>query len=247
MTVPVTPVHRAASARRFAMNASDIMVADVVTVTPDETVRDVANILLTRRISGVPVVDKAGRLVGLVSESDLLRRAEAGTEHQKLSWLRLLLDRESLVATYVKEHARKVADVMTRRVITAAPDTPVAEIAAKLERNRIKRVPIVDNGKVVGIVCRSDVLKLVAGAEPQSAAVTTDDSLREKILATMNAEGWSSTSQISVFVRDARVELTGFVEYPIEKTALRVLAENTPGVQAVNDHIGLRRTIAAGV
>lgn len=230
------------------MNASDIMVTDVVTVTPDQTVRDVANILLARRISGVPVLDKAGNLVGLVSESDLLRRAETGTEHQRSSWLRLLLDRESLVATYVKEHARKVEDIMTRRVITAAPNAPASEIAAKLERNRIKRMPIVENGKVVGIVCRSDLLKLMAGAEPQPAATpANDESLRQSILAKINAQDWSMASQVSVFVREAKVELSGIVEYPIEKTALRVLAENTPGVRSVEDHIGLKRSIPAGV
>jgi CBS domain-containing protein len=229
------------------MNASDIMVTDVVTVTPDQTVRDVASILLARRISGVPVVDKAGKLVGLVSESDLLRRAESGTEHQKSSWLRLLLDREALVATYVKEHARKVEDVMTRRVITASPDEPVSEIAARLERNRIKRVPIVRDGRVVGMVCRSDLMKLLARGEPQPASPAGDEALRQSILAKMNAEDWSMTSEISVFVRDAKVELTGLVEYPIEKTALRVLVENTPGVRSVEDHIGLKRSIPAGV
>jgi CBS domain-containing protein len=229
------------------MNASDIMVTDVVTVTPDQTVRDVANILLTRRISGVPVVDKAGKLVGLVSESDLLHRTESGTERHGSSWLRLLLDREALVATYVKEHARKVADVMTRRVITASPDEPVSEIAARLERNRIKRVPIVQDGTVVGIVCRSDLMKLLARAEPQPAVPAGDEALRESILAKMNAQDWSLSSQVSVFVQDAKVELCGMVEYPIEKTALRVLAENTPGVRAVDDHIGLKRSIPAGI
>jgi CBS domain-containing protein len=136
---------------------------------------------------------------------------------------------------------------MTRRVITAAPETPVGEIAAALERNRIKRIPIVANGKVVGIVCRSDLLKLVAGAEVQpAAAAANDESLRQDILAKINAQDWS-LSQVSVFVRDATVELSGMVEYPIEKTALRVLAENTPGVRAVEDHIGLKRSVPAGI
>jgi CBS-domain-containing membrane protein len=144
------------------MNASDVMVTGVITVNPNSKVGEVAELLLAHRISAMPVIDDAGKLVGMVSEGDLLRRSEAETGHERAWWLRLLMGRENLAAEYVREHGRKVADVMTRGVISAEPDTPVADIATLLERHRIKRVPIVQNGKVVGIVSRANLIQALA-------------------------------------------------------------------------------------
>jgi CBS domain-containing protein len=129
------------------MNAADVMVTKVITVGPDACVQDVANMLLTNRISAVPVVDANGKLLGIVSEGDLMRRVEAGTGRRRSWWLSLLTGREPFAAEYVKEHSRRVVDVMTRAVITAKPDTPLRDIANLLERNGIKRVPIVENGR----------------------------------------------------------------------------------------------------
>jgi CBS domain-containing protein len=125
------------------MNASDVMVTNVITVGPDASVQDVANLLLAHRISAVPVVNATGEILGIVSEGDLINRPEAQTSHRRSWWLDALASNESLAAEYVKSHSHQVTDVMTRDVITAAPDTPVAEVAALLEKNRIKRVPIV--------------------------------------------------------------------------------------------------------
>src|SRR3989304_5309077 len=137
--------------RRCSMKAVDIMNSDVITVTLDQSVSEVAEILLTRRISGVPVLDAAGDLVGIVSEGDLMRRADSGTEHHRSWWLRLLMGREGLAQEFVKENARKVADIMTQGVITASPEASLGELADLLERNCIKRVPFVKNHKVIGI------------------------------------------------------------------------------------------------
>jgi CBS domain-containing protein len=228
------------------MKASDIMVADVITVGPDNTVQDVAEILLARRISGLPVIDPHGRLVGLVSEGDLLRRAEAGTEHERSWWLRLLMGRESLAAEYVREHSRKVADVMTRHIIAADPDTPVGAIAALLERNRIKRVPILDDGKVVGIVSRANLLQaLAAMGDRATAQPVADSQLRQNLMERLNAEPWVRASMINITVTNGQVDLWGIVDSQAEKQALRVAVEVTPGVRAVNDNV-IVRPVAAG-
>jgi CBS-domain-containing membrane protein len=224
------------------MKASDIMVTNVVTVTPDRSVQEVAEILLANRISGVPVVDAAGRLVGIVSEGDLMRHADAGTAHHRSWWLRMLMGREGLAAEYVKEHARKVADVMTRDVITATPDTPVGDIADLLERNGIKRVPIVRDGKVVGIISRANLLQALASMRKRMAAeVPTDDAaLRESVLNQLKSEPWMRTSLINVTAHDGKVDLWGIVDSATEKKAIRVAVEATPGVREVNDAMIVR-------
>jgi CBS domain-containing protein len=149
------------------------MVCAVISVRPNARVEEVASILLANRISAVPVIDEQDGLVGIVSEGDLMRRAEAGTERSRSWWLEYLTGKQVLAAEYVKSHSHKVTDVMTRSVITAKPETPLREIAVLLERKRIKRVPIVQNGKVVGIVSRANLLQALAGmparTQPQAA------------------------------------------------------------------------------
>jgi CBS domain-containing protein len=227
------------------MRASDIMVSNVVTVRPDQTVQEVAEILLNRHISGVPVLNAAGELVGIVSEGDLMRHADAGTQHRRSWWLRLLMGREGLAYDYIKEHARKVEDVMTRDVITASPDTTVSEIAELLERNRIKRVPIVKDRKVVGIVSRANLLHALAAMRKQVATQkpVADAELRESVLARLKAEPWMRTSLINVTAHDGVVDLWGVVDSANEKHAIRVAAEITPGVRTVNDGIIVRPVI----
>src|SRR6476620_6526898 len=144
------------------MKASDVMVSNVITVGVNASIGEVAAILFNNNISGVPVVGDKGELVGIVSEGDLIRGPEPGTSKRHSWWLELLSNERTLAAEYVKSHSRKVADVMTSDVITAKPDTPLGEIAAMLERNRIKRVPIVEGGKIVGLVSRANILQALA-------------------------------------------------------------------------------------
>jgi CBS domain-containing protein len=167
------------------MKAADVMVRNVITVGPDACVQDVAHILLTARISGVPVVGSNGELVGIVSEGDLMRRVEAGTGRRRPWWLAIFTGKEGLAMEFIREHSRKVADVMTRHVITAAPDTPLWKIANLLEKNAIKRVPIVEDGKVVGIVSRANLLQALASLSKRAEVATgTDDSqIRDKVLS----------------------------------------------------------------
>jgi len=150
------------------MKAADVMVSNVITAGVNASIDEVATILLKNHISGAPVLGENGDLVGIVSEGDLLRRPEIGTTKRHSWWLELLSNNWALANEYIKSHSRKVADVMTRDVITAKPDTPLGDVAAILERNRIKRVPIVEGGKLVGIISRANILQALASATKNS-------------------------------------------------------------------------------
>ena len=224
------------------MKAADVMVTMVITVGPEACVQDVAHILLSARISGVPVVGENGELLGIVTEGDLMRRVETGTGRQRPWWLVLFAGREALAAEFIKEHSRNVTDVMSRDVITAAPDTPLSKIASLLEKAAIKRVPIVEGGKLVGIVSRANLLQALASLSKQVEVTTqpNDSQIRDKVLAQLRTEPWTKPSLINVIVQDATVELWGIVESASEKKAVRIAAEVIPGVRAVNDNLIIR-------
>jgi CBS-domain-containing membrane protein len=223
------------------MKAADVMVTNVITVGLDASVQHVAEILLGARISGVPVVGAGGELLGIVSEGDLMHRAEAGTGRRRPWWLAAFLGKEALAAEFVKEHSRRVTDVMTREVVTATPQTSLSDIANLLEKNAIKRVPIVKDDKVVGIVSRANLLQAlaVAGKKLEGTA-PSDDSIRDRVITQLDAEPWTRPSLINVIVQDGTVELWGIVDSASEKKAVRIAAEVTPGVRAVNDNLIIR-------
>ncbi len=220
------------------MKARDVMVSPVITTKPSTSVREVAQILLAHHISALPVVDDAGKLVGIVSEGDLMRRADLGTERHRSWWLAALFaEEEALAAEYVKQHSKKVADVMTKRVVTASPGAALGEIASLLERHSIKRVPIIDNGAIVGIVSRANLIQALAGDRKGADAPVPDAALREKLMAHLKAQPWAHTSLLNVTVNDGVVDIWGITRSEAEKKALRVAAETTPGVRAVNDNV----------
>jgi CBS domain-containing protein len=220
------------------MKARDVMVSPVITTKPSASVREVAQILLTHHISAVPVVDDAGKPVGIVSEGDLMRRADLGTERHRSWWLAALFaEEEALAAEYVKQHSKKVADVMTKRLVTASPDAPLNEIAGLLERHSIKRVPIVANGVIVGIVSRANLIQALAGDRKALDVPVPDAALRDKLMAHLKAQPWAHTSLLNVTVNDGIVDIWGITRSEAEKQALRVAAETTPGVRAVNDNV----------
>src|SRR6516165_9793154 len=167
------------------MKARDVMVPTVITVGVDASIGEVADTLLSHHISGAPVVNKKGELVGVVSEGDLMRRPETGTTRRPSWWLALLSSDRASATEYIESHSRKVADVMTRDVISATPDTSLGHIAALLERNRIKRVPILEAGRLVGIVTRANILQALASATKKllSLANADDSDLRKKVVA----------------------------------------------------------------
>ena len=220
------------------MNASDVMVSAVITVDPNANVQEVAELMLRNRVSAVPVVGAGGKLVGIVSEGDLINRPESQTIHRKSWWLEAIASKEAQAASYVKSHSRKVADVMTRDVITASPETPVAEVAALLEKKGIKRVPIMEDGKIVGIVSRANLLQGLASTREKAIYTPPDDSsIRDNVMKGLTKEGWARPSLLNVTVHDGIVDLWGLVESQTEKDAVRVLAEVAPGVRAVNDNL----------
>jgi len=228
------------------MKASDVMVSNIVITTPDATVREVANLLLVNQISAVPVVSAIGELLGIVSEGDLINRPENETRHRKSWWLEALASNESLAAEYVKSHSRRVSDVMTRDVITAHPDTSVAELASILESNGIKRVPIVQDGKLLGIVSRANLLRALARVGDRMPDARPDDAaIRQDLMARLDRERWARPALISITVFEGRVDLWGIVESQAEKQAVHVLAEVTPGVRAVNDNLMIRPVASA--
>jgi CBS domain-containing protein len=220
------------------MKAADVMVSAVISVRPTARVEEVARILLANHISAVPVIDEEGELLGIVSEGDLMRRPEAGTERRRSWWLEHLTGKQILASEYVKSHSHKISDVMTRSVITATPDTPLGDIATLLERNRIKRVPIVQNGKVVGIVSRANLLQALATLPTKGAttAHTDDSEIRDQVLSRLNAELWRP-SLLNVTVHDGSVDLWGFVTSNDEKKAARIAVEAIVGVKSINDHL----------
>jgi len=219
------------------MKAADVMVSAVISVRPNARVEDVASILLAHRISAVPVINEEGELVGIVSEGDLMRRAETGTERRRPWWLEYLAGKQVLAADYIKSHSHRISDIMTRSVVTAAPDTPLGDIATLLERNRIKRVPIVQNGQVVGIVSRANLLQALASVSKDVAAANGDDSqIRDQVFSRLNAELWRP-SMLNVTVHNGTVDLWGCVTSNDEKKAARLVIEEIPGVKAINDHL----------
>src|SRR6516165_4184938 len=222
------------------MRARDIMVTDVISVGPEASVRDVAKILLANRISAAPVIDDQGRLVGIISEGDLVRRTELGTHYRRSWWLELIsgINKEALAKRFLKSHGRKVRDVMTTNVVTAKPTTPLRDIATVLEKNRIRRVPIVVKGQVVGIVSRANIIQALAGLREEPERTTTSDSIiRKKVMKQIKSGKWSKGSLLNLTVHDGKVRLWGVVDSEAEKQAVRVAAELVKGVKAVENNV----------
>ncbi len=231
------------------MRARDIMSTDVVCINAKESVFDAAELLLGAGVSAAPVINDKGTVVGIVSEADLLRRVEIGTTAKK-SWLARLVDSEGAAAhDFVAAHGRRIADVMTREVVTAGEDEPLRGLVDLLERHKIKRIPIVrDDGVLAGVVSRSDLLRAVLSREPdQPVLQPTDRALRELVVAALEGHPWTSKWPVNVFANDGVVHLWGFVEGEEVRKAYRVAAENVPGVRRVKNHLrGLPASVAMG-
>src|SRR5271165_3065267 len=191
------------------MRAVDVMTPEVITVRENASVCEVAKLLAKHGISAVPVVDSANRVIGMVSEGDLLHRAETGTEHRRAWWLDLLASTDQLAHDYIKSHAETVSDVMTRDVFSVTDATPVADIAVLLETNGIKRVPVVRDGKLVGIVSRANLVQALAMTltEPGTPAANDDRAIRERLLGELKTQRWAEIAPANITVRDGVVHL----------------------------------------
>lgn len=226
------------------MRARDVMTTDVITVDPDTTVQALATLLAERGISGAPVVDAGGRLVGVVSEGDLLHRTEIGAARRhrvrRRSWW--LDDYASANAReYIKDHGRTVRDVMTRDVVTVTEDTELADVATLLEAKRIKRVPVIRDGKVVGIISRANIVRAVGATKGARAPAGEDDdrSIRARLLGELGGEEWAKMLwPEDVIVRDGIVHFwISDNEPPEKREALRVAAESISGVRGIQQHL----------
>ncbi|MGE5268820.1 MAG: CBS domain-containing protein [Thiohalocapsa sp.] len=231
------------------MKVSEIMTAPVVTVAPETAIAEVARLMLQHRISGLPVVDSHGAVVGIVTEGDLLRRAETGTERHRSHWLELLISPGRLAAEYAGAHARQAGEVMSPSVISVTPDDGLERVVALMERQDVKRLPVVEAGRLVGIVSRADLVRALArrlALGPQSAgrsaagaaaATAGDADIRAQILAEIARQPWGPRASVDVKVSGGVVELFGSITDERERNALRILAENTAGVTAVQDRL----------
>lgn len=221
------------------MKARDVMVSDVITVGPELDLKAVANTLVANGISAVPVVAIDGSIVGIISEGDLMHRAVSGAGRKRSWWLENFSSAEQLMAEFVKAHGRKAKDVMTRQVISVHPDTSVQEIANLLEKHGIKRVPVLEGGRLAGIVSRANLVQALASHGLAYVNITeADDVLRKIIVSNLRKLPWTAALQmVDVLVDRGVVNLWGVVRNEEEKNAIRVIAEETPGVQAVNDHL----------
>jgi CBS domain-containing protein len=220
------------------MKALGIMTRDVVTVGRGTPIAQAIRLMLDNGVSGLPVLAENGKVVGIITEGDLLRRSETGTERHYPRWLEILMGPGRLAGEYIRAHGRKVEEIMTRHVVSVTEDTPLEEVVELMERRRIKRVPVFAGDALVGIVSRADLLRALALAlEEQPAGTRSDDEIREQILAELAKAAWVPRDGLEIRVKDGVVELDGVILDEKERAALRVVAENAAGVSAVEDRL----------
>ena len=220
------------------MRAHQIMTRPVITVTPDTMVVEAANTMLQKHISGLPVVDASGKLVGMLSEGDFIRRSEIGTQRKRGRFLKFILGPGKSASDFVHEHGRKVSEIMTAEpLVTVSEDTALERIVDLMEKNNIKRLPVIRDDKVVGIVSRSNLLQAVASLAKDFPDPTADDDhIRNRVIDTLSKQEWCPFG-LSVVVRDAIVHLSGVITEERARQAAIVAAENVTGVKKVHDHL----------
>ena len=218
------------------MRARDVMTNDVIKVRPDASVREIARLMIDHRIGGLPVVEESGRLVGLVTDGDIYRRAELDTDKRRMSWLDMFSLNAVEAGNYVEAHGRIARDVMTTHVVAVAPGTTLRQIADLFETRQIHRVPVVVDGMVVGIVSRADLVRALASMPAVSGDRLTDRRIRDLVLAEYKHLPWGLKTGRKVVVTDGVLHLWGVVSSDVELAALRVAAEAIPGVRGFEDH-----------
>ena len=220
------------------MKAKDVMTHHVVFIEPDATITQAARLMLGRRISGLPVVNRTGNLVGIVTEGDFLRRVETNTQRRRPRWLEFLVGSSRLAGEYTHTHGRKVEEVMTPDPVTVAEDTSLEELVRMMEKCRIKRLPVVRGQELVGIVSRANLVRALATvARDANPAALSDEIVRERVMAEIGKQSWAPAPAIEIHVRNGRVELWGTFADDRVRSALIVAAENVPGVKTVRDNL----------
>lgn len=227
------------------MKAREIMTPDVCTVGPDTTVEAIATMMVERGISAVPVVDPSAGVIGMVSEGDLLRRRELGTDKRRHGWRRWLTDPDTLARDYARARATKARDVMTAPVVTVDPNATTAEIADLLERYDVKRVPVIDHDKLVGIVSRANLVRALAQSTRNAGKNADDESIRDTMFQRLRSQPWTGGATIGVTVEKRVVKLSGMAASEEQCQAIRVMAESIPGVAGVECDITVMPPVAA--
>jgi CBS domain-containing protein len=219
------------------MRAHQIMTRPVITVTPDTTIVKAATVMLQRHVSGLPVVDASGKLVGVVSEGDFIRRAEIGTGRRRGRWLRFVLGPGKSASDFVHEHGRRVSEIMSTSPFTITEDTALAEIVALMEKNHVKRLPVMRGHQLVGIVSRANLLRAVASLARQIPDPTADDDhIRNRVIDALEKNDWCPFG-LGVIVKDGIVHLSGVITEEGSRQAAVVAVENVQGVHKVHDHL----------
>ena len=220
------------------MKALDIMTRDVVTVAPDKPIHEIATLMVAKNVSGIPVVGDGGKLLGMISQSDLLHRAEVGTERKRKWWFRMFADSDALARDFVKAHGHTANDVMTRYIVSVREDADLRDVADILDKHKIKRVPVVNEGRLVGIVTRGDLVRALTLSQFAKSDKKIDNAALHRALQDrIQTQPWINKTYINLTVNDGVVELWGFVDSNEQHRALRLLVEETEGVTKVEDKI----------
>jgi len=225
------------------MIVADVMTRNVISIAPDATVEEAVRLMLAHGISGLCVVDKAGEIAGIVTEGDLLRRDELGTQRHRPWWLRLFASPARLAADFTHAYGRHVRDVMTEDVICVPYDAPLEDVVTSMENHRVKRLPVTRDSKVIGVVSRSDLLRALVRRVQHVAPLATDAkaiddrAIRTAILDALEAQSWAPMTTLNVTVSEGVADLWGTITNEEERHGIRVVAENTSGVKAVHDHL----------
>jgi CBS domain-containing protein len=216
---------------------ADVMTAEVITVRPDATISEIAALLYTRRISGVVVVDGDGQLLGVVGEGDLIAHASTIGERRTGWWLKLFSEETHLARDYVRTHGQTARDVMRTSVITIPDSAAIADAAKLFHRHQVKRLPVLRDGRLAGIVTRSDLLKVLASSSATPQMSADDRTILARLLAHLATQPWARLSTKNIIVENGVAHLFGFVENDDERNAMRIAAEGIPGVTGVEDHL----------
>lgn len=224
------------------MRAENLMTAKLVTVSPDASVIEAAELMLQHQVGGLPVVDASGTLVGMITSGDLLRRTEIGTEARRGGFAEFQAGHGRIAADYAKAHGKQVVHTMTTALHTVGADAPITEIVDMMDRHNVKQVPVIQQGRLVGLVSRTDILRAFVKTARQSTEEVCDDSeIRRRLFAIYTRESWAPLASIDILVQNGTVELVGSVSSEAQRRGLMAAAGSVPGVKSVIDHLVFSR------
>jgi CBS domain-containing protein len=226
------------------MIAYDVMTANVITDTPDMPITEIAKLLVEHRIGAMPVVTADGRLLGIVSQTDLAHRSETDTEKRRKWWLSLIADNDARAREYIKTHGKTAKDVMTTVIISVAYDANLADVADALDKHGIRQLPVMRSGKMVGIISRADIVRALAQSATTSEGLSNSE-LQRAVWDAIRQQAWLQSSYLNLSTKDGIVELYGAVQSADQRSALLVLVEGVAGVLKVADNLSVMPRVVA--